>query len=184
MRLIVILFVTLFININNLLSENIVSGKVVDSKDGYVLPGASIRIDGTDLGTYSSTYGKFRLPLPDGKNKLIIRSIGYKQKTITVTSVTKNIVVELEPHPVKLSEVEIAGDISPDQIVQRAVERKEENLDKINTFSGTLYSKLVVELGGSAFANTEAGEGSISIGGALGDKAPESMKMFVLETFF
>ncbi len=183
MRLYLIIIVTLIININNALSENIVSGKVVDSKEGYALPGASIRIDGTDLGTYTSTYGKFRLPLPEGKNKIIIRSIGYKEKAMTVTGESKNIIIELEPRPVKLTEVEVAGDITPDQIIQRAVERKEENLDKINTFSGTLYSKLVVELGGSAFANAEADEASISIGGTLGGKAPESMKMFVLETF-
>jgi flagellin-specific chaperone FliS len=39
--------------------------------------------------------------------------------------------------------------IEPSEIIRRAIERKQNNLSKIKTFSGKLYSKLSMELGGS-----------------------------------
>ncbi|WP_129594773.1 TonB-dependent receptor [Seramator thermalis] len=63
------------------------TGRVVDEK-GYVLPGATVVIEGTDIGTVSDINGFFRLSgLKDGDYRIQISYIGYTpiERTITIS---------------------------------------------------------------------------------------------------
>jgi hypothetical protein len=119
--------------------------------------------------------------LPEGKQKLKVSSLGYETSTFSVEAAEDSLNIVLKPASVKLKGVEVTGKIDANEIIKRAIARKDENLKKLKTFSGTLYSKLVLELAGSIFAGAK--EGGLQVGSTLGEKAPEKFKMFVLETF-
>lgn len=60
-----------------------VSGKVTDNK-GLVLPGVSVAVKGTTLGTISDVDGKFVLKLPNGSSTLIFSFLGYVKQEVAV----------------------------------------------------------------------------------------------------
>ncbi|MBI5324205.1 MAG: carboxypeptidase-like regulatory domain-containing protein [Ignavibacteriae bacterium] len=159
----------------------ILSGTVIDTDSKITIPGATLRVLNTEKGTYSSSSGKFRLPIPAGATKLKVTSLGYETKIIELTGITDTLYIKLKPSSIKMKSVDVTGKIDANEIIKRAIERKEDNLKKLKTFSGTLYSKLVLELEGSIFGGST--QGGIQIGSTIGETAPEKFKMFVLETF-
>jgi len=61
------------------------SGKIID-QNGNTLPGASITLDGSTLGTTSDLNGFYTLQgLPEGTQKVTVDYLGYAPVTITVT---------------------------------------------------------------------------------------------------
>ncbi|MFP4368865.1 MAG: DUF5686 family protein [Candidatus Kapaibacterium sp.] len=157
-----------------------VTGIIVDAESGIPLPGASVNIYGTDKGTYASSQGKFRITVSPENRKLRISSLGYKKKEIIINDQTADLKIELAPLALKSDVVEVTGEITSEELIKRAIERKKENLEKLNTFSGKLYSKLLIELSGSLFEDVSSGGFSIP---TLGEEAPEEYKLFLLETF-
>ena len=162
--------------------EITLQGIIIDSQNGAPVPGATIRMADGSRGTYSNSRGEYRLRVEENTN-LLIRSLGYESTNITAKSGNDNIDVKLKPSSVLLSGVKVVGDITVEEIIKRTIARKEENLEKIKTFSGLLYSKLSVEMDGSAFTSAESDGNSMTLGASIGEKAPEKFKMFVLETF-
>ena len=64
-----------------------VSGKVLDSK-GAGIPGATVLVDGTSLGSSSNVDGTFDIPnVPAGPHTLVISFIGYTTARLPVTVV-------------------------------------------------------------------------------------------------
>jgi len=64
------------------------TGRVVDEM-GYVLPGATITVEGTNIGTVSDVNGFFRLNgLTDGSYVVKITYIGYtpEERTFTIAN--------------------------------------------------------------------------------------------------
>lgn len=62
-----------------------VTGKVTDSQTGDLLPGATVMIKGTSLGTAADVDGRYLIPkAPAGEMTLVISSVGYQGKEITV----------------------------------------------------------------------------------------------------
>ncbi|MGN6294530.1 MAG: TonB-dependent receptor [Chitinophagaceae bacterium] len=60
------------------------SGKVTD-QNGNVLPGASITVDGTTLGTSTDLNGVFTLRnIPSGDRKIVVGYLGYNSLTVSV----------------------------------------------------------------------------------------------------
>lgn len=161
-----------------------VVGKVIDSESKAVLPGATIQILKTNNGTYTNSYGRFRLPFLTGEQKLRISSIGYDSKEVSVNSNIKDtLFISLKPSSVMLKGVQVVGEIEPAEIIRRAIERKQENLSKIKTFTGKLYSKLSMEAGGSLIESASSDGRSVSFSASIGGKVNEEDKMFILETF-
>lgn len=73
------------ININ---TPGALTGRVVD-EEGYVLPGATITLDGTNIGTVSDVNGFFRLnALENGNYKVKISYIGFspEEKDVTISN--------------------------------------------------------------------------------------------------
>ncbi|MDR2131354.1 MAG: SusC/RagA family TonB-linked outer membrane protein [Odoribacteraceae bacterium] len=62
-----------------------ISGKVVDA-EGKPLPGATVQVKGTIIGTITDVDGKFRISLPErGAQELLITFIGMKSRTLLLT---------------------------------------------------------------------------------------------------
>lgn len=132
-----------------------VEGSVLDAETAKPLPGASIRVTGTRRGTYTSPRGTFRLPLPAGQHRVSISSIGYERLDTTLSEQTPSVTIRLRPSAIQLGNVEVTGDISADEVIRRAIRKKQENQEKIKTFEGLLYSKFVLEVEGNVFGQIE-----------------------------
>jgi hypothetical protein len=78
------LFMTLICSLAQLsVSAQKLSGTVLDRKNNQPLPGASIYINNTTIGTISDSKGSFNLNgIPAGQIDLVISSIGYKTDVI------------------------------------------------------------------------------------------------------
>jgi TonB-linked SusC/RagA family outer membrane protein len=81
-----------------------ISGSVLSADDGQSLPGVSIRVEGTNVGTQTNADGRFILNVPDGSKSLVVSYIGYANTTIPLTG-ANNYVVKLKGDAKALSEV-------------------------------------------------------------------------------
>lgn len=126
--------------------QTVWTGIVRDSANGEPINGASIRVQGRNSGTYSRSGGTFRLPLPSGTYTLNVRSVGYGERSITITPAVTAVEVRLPMQSVLKSGVTVVGDINADEVIRRAVARKEENAARIATLVSSVYSKLRLDV--------------------------------------
>jgi TonB-dependent starch-binding outer membrane protein SusC len=82
-----------------------VKGKVTDSK-GDGVPSATITVKGTSTSTSSAADGTFSLSVPSGSRTLVISSVGFDTKEV---SVSDNITVTLDAKNAALNEVVVVG---------------------------------------------------------------------------
>jgi len=179
-----LLFIILFSFSLQAVEKSILTGKVFSKNTGRPIPGATIRVPNTNYGTYSSSSGFFRLKIPGGTKEIKVSSLGHKSTTKKLGEKTDTIFVYLEETSVGNKGVTVTGDIEPNEVIKRAIERKQDNLSKLKTFKGRLYSKMLVELDGSLFASGQGG-GTVFIGMSTDEDSEERDKyrLFLLETF-
>ena len=85
MRKFTILFACLiFLGVQAAWAQMDVSGKVTDAKDGTSLPGVSIIVKGTLVGTVTDIDGKYLLTVPEGSNDLIFSFVGMLTQEIKI----------------------------------------------------------------------------------------------------
>jgi TonB-linked SusC/RagA family outer membrane protein len=83
-----------------------VSGRVLD-ETGQGLPGAGITVQGTTTGTVTDVEGNFELEVPEGKNTLVVQSIGYGTQNVNVTN--GDLTVRLNPASRELQTVAVTA---------------------------------------------------------------------------
>ncbi|WP_028297159.1 SusC/RagA family TonB-linked outer membrane protein [Olivibacter sitiensis] len=88
--------------------ERRISGKVTSQADATPLPGVSIVVTGTSLGTQTDNNGNYSITVPSTAKSLTIRSIGYLSQTINIGSGSV-INVDLISDESQLSEVVVTG---------------------------------------------------------------------------
>jgi TonB-linked SusC/RagA family outer membrane protein len=66
--------------------NKVVTGKVTDAKDGSTLPGVSVLVKGTSIGTNTDGNGNFKLTVPESGATLIFSFIGYISQEAAATS--------------------------------------------------------------------------------------------------
>lgn len=85
-----------------------ISGTVTSSEDGGAIPGVSVIVKGTIIGTTTDFEGNYSLSVPDGYNTLIYSFIGMTTKEVALgSSATLN--VEMNPDVLGLDEVVVAA---------------------------------------------------------------------------
>ena len=85
-----------------------VRGTVYSEDDGLGLPGASVLVKGTTVGTTTDMDGKFVLQVPSGNNVLVISFVGMKTQEVNVANRTE-ISVTLQDDDTNLSEIIVTG---------------------------------------------------------------------------
>ncbi|WP_235954577.1 SusC/RagA family TonB-linked outer membrane protein [Cyclobacterium salsum] len=88
------------------LVEVIVSGTVVD-ENGQPIPGATVSVPGTSIGTATDLDGKYSITVPDGSS-LVFSFIGFESQTITVGN-QQTINITLAESAQALDEVVVVG---------------------------------------------------------------------------
>ncbi|MER2996793.1 TonB family protein [Pontibacter populi] len=87
---------------------DVVQGKVTD-EIGNPLPGVTVQVKGTMQGVSTDVNGNFSLQMPEGKNTLTFRYIGFQTKEQQLDSATNLLAVNLQPDNQALSEVVVTG---------------------------------------------------------------------------
>jgi hypothetical protein len=84
-----------------------VSGQITDAQDRTGLPGVSIKIKGTSIGTVSDVSGRYVIQIPTPNAILEFRYVGYETQFSQVHSSTSD--VQLRPSVSALNEVVVVG---------------------------------------------------------------------------
>jgi len=89
--------------------QGAIAGKVIDRQTGEALVGATIFLEGTNIGTICDLDGHFRLPdVPVGIYVLVSSMIGYQKSSIIGITVeagaTQNVEVVLSPEAIELED--------------------------------------------------------------------------------
>lgn len=85
----------------------VVQGWVYD-KNHQILPGVTVKVAGTSIGTSTNVRGWFSLPLPVLKGALEFSFIGFKKQTVNFTEKTDTLRVIMEEELTELDEVTIS----------------------------------------------------------------------------
>ena len=78
------LFLMLFIGLQVAQAQRVISGKVTSSEDGAGIPGATVLVKGTAIGSITDVNGNFTLSVPKGKEIILVSYVGMKTQEITL----------------------------------------------------------------------------------------------------
>jgi len=84
-----------------------VTGKVSDAKDGNSLPGATVQVKGTTLGTLTDLDGKYSIKVKSGA-VLTFSFIGYNAQEVTITN-QRSVNVSLQQSSTTLEQIVVIG---------------------------------------------------------------------------
>lgn len=101
------LWVLLLIGSHAYAQTKTVTGVVTGKDDGLPLPGVSVMVEGTKVGTQTTADGTYSIKLPNGSSRLIFSFIGFKTQAMTVTGNRAN--VALVGAASQLNEVVVVG---------------------------------------------------------------------------
>jgi TonB-linked SusC/RagA family outer membrane protein len=83
-----------------------VTGTVTAKEDGLPIPGVTVKVKGTNIGTQTNTAGKFTVSVPQG-GSLVFSFIGYENQTIVPAGAEIKVVLVLSSK--QLGEVTVVG---------------------------------------------------------------------------
>jgi len=85
-----------------------ITGTVYSKDDGFALPGVSVTVPGTSIGTVTNDQGKFTIKVPEATKNLAFAFVGYNRKTVKLGK-TDTLKVYLETNSKQLNEVVVVG---------------------------------------------------------------------------
>lgn len=139
-----------------------VRGTVTDASDGTKLPGVSVIVQGTTIGTVTDVTGKYELTVPEGYNTLIFSFVGMQTQEVDIDG-RSVIDMALNPDVLGLDEVIVTAigvakekkalgysvqDVSGDEL------NRGQNSQLINSLNGRVAGVQVTNSSGAAGAGT------------------------------
>ena len=88
--------------------ERLLTGKVLDKETGDPLPGATVMIKGTTIGSATDIDGKFSFSVATKVTSLVVSFIGYKTQEVPVGQ-RDDFIIALEPDAAEMEEVVVTG---------------------------------------------------------------------------
>ncbi len=108
-RLSLILFLTVFVGISSMFAQTkTITGTVTDSEDGQPIPGVSIIVKGTTIGTITDTNGKYSLAVPQDATDLIFSFVGMITQDVVING-RSEINVTMKSSTIGLDEVVVTS---------------------------------------------------------------------------
>ena len=103
----IFLLLTCFIFSLSVFGQKALKGVIIDAENGLPLPGASVFLSNTSVGTTANADGAFSLPIPEGRYDLIVSSIGFEthNQTISSAGLPGHITIKLNPKAKELETV-------------------------------------------------------------------------------
>jgi TonB-dependent starch-binding outer membrane protein SusC len=136
-----------------------ITGKVVSSDDNSPIPGVSVSVKGTTLGTVTNLEGAYTLQIPQEARSLMYSFVGYRTQEVTIEGRT-NIDVVLPVDVFAVDEVVVVG---------YGVQRKREVTGAISQVKGDDIANLATPSFESQLAGRAPGVQITSTNGVLGE---------------
>lgn len=104
-------------------SQGTITGTVIDGDLNEPLPGASVVVKGTTIGTSTDFDGNFTIEVPSNAGTLVVSYIGFASKNVPFTSLGNIGQITLEPNAQELEGVVVSGviDVAKDRETPVAV---------------------------------------------------------------
>ena len=120
-----------------------VSGVVTHAEE--VLPGATVQVVGTDVGTISKADGTFKLEgLANGAYTIEVRSVGFKAfKTQLLVPSESPIEVSLQESTLSIDEVVVTGTMQPTYVSRSPVKVEVVTASYLNTYTPSAATSIV-----------------------------------------
>ncbi len=127
-----------------------IKGKVLDEHNSEI-PFVNVYIEGTTTGTTANADGEFVLNVKEGKDiALVFQTLGYikHREKIDLNTKTSDLKIKLKSENIQLNEVVIKGNAKDPAyaIMREAIKRRQENLERVKSFSADIYMKSNVKL--------------------------------------
>ncbi|MEQ8474491.1 MAG: TonB-dependent receptor [Marinoscillum sp.] len=107
-RIILIPILLLVLDHASFAQANVVSGQIVSTDDGVGLPGVTVLVKGTTIGTVTDYEGNYRLDVSEDDAVLVFSFVGYEAQEVTVGG-RSTIDVSLDVDIESLEEVVVIG---------------------------------------------------------------------------
>lgn len=107
-KLVSMTFVLLLCVMQVLAQEKTVTGKVTDEKDGTPLPGVSVLVKGTTIGTTTGADGSYRLSVPTTAKTLVFSFVNYESIEMSIGN-RSSVSVGMSSSDKNLQEVVVTG---------------------------------------------------------------------------
>lgn len=107
-KLVSITLVLLMCTLHLFAQEKTVTGKVTDEKDGTALPGVSVTVKGTTVGTVTGADGTYRLAVPSNARTLVFSFVNFESIEMSIGN-KSSINVGLTSNEKNLQEVIVTG---------------------------------------------------------------------------
>jgi len=178
-KITIMLAFLLFAGLNFALAQTrTISGIVTSSEDGSAIPGVTVQVKGTTVGTTTDLDGKYLLEVKPGYKVLVFSYVGMKAKEVTLGN-QNQINVVMDPDVLQMDEVVVTAigitkskkalgynvqDVSSDDIA------KSGNTDVVNALQGRVSGVTITKSSGAA-----GGASYITIRGAtsiIGNNQP------------
>jgi TonB-linked SusC/RagA family outer membrane protein len=102
------LFLLVLSSIASNAQDKRITGKVTSKDDGLPLPGVSVLVTGTKIGTQTDINGNYTISVPASSKTLVFTFIGFSTQTVSIgTKTTINVALEVDAK--SLSEVVVTG---------------------------------------------------------------------------
>lgn len=130
-------------------AQNItISGNVKNSSSKEAAAAVSITVKGTDIGTFTSDKGNFTLTLKSLPATLIVSSVGYELKEITVSNAADAVNIELNPASSLGQEVVVSASRVPQKILESPVSIERVSAANIRTSAAASFYDILSTLKG------------------------------------
>jgi len=136
-----------------------ITGKVTSSDDGSSIPGASVIVKGSTVGTITDMSGEFKLKVPQNARTLIVSFVGFTSTEVNLTT-SPNYSVVLKTTQVDVEEVVVVG---------YGVQKKREVTGAISQVKGDAIANLATPSFESQLAGRSAGVQITAANGVLGE---------------
>ncbi len=134
------LLLGLFLVITLPVQGQVLRGLVSDAESGITLPNAHVIVANTFRGTITNNDGAFELRVDSLPVTLIVRFIGYRTDTLSVTT-DVFLDVRLEPVAIELAAITVTGEDPAVQIMREVIERKKEWRAALESYSAQAYAR-------------------------------------------
>src|SRR6056297_2303614 len=86
----------------------VITGTVTSSEEGEPIPGVSISVQGTTLGTVTDVDGNYRLQVPEEAQTLVFSFVGMARQEVSIEGRT-TVNVVMEPETIGVDEVVVTA---------------------------------------------------------------------------
>ena len=106
--LFVVAFFTMALSFEVSAQQRVITGTVISEEDGLGLPGATVLVKGTTVGSTTDNRGKYSINVPAGSNVLMFSFVGLKAQEVSIGS--QSVVnVTLKSDAAQLTEVVVTS---------------------------------------------------------------------------